>query len=61
MLACPDCQNARAARALALDDQLWSNLVTLALPILIIVAVSLVLYRGGEPSQARGPLQRDHE
>jgi hypothetical protein len=49
MLACPDCENARAVRALALGDDLWTHLVTLALPVLIIAAISLLLYRRGEP------------
>lgn len=50
MLACPDCENSRAARALVLDDDFWMNLGTLALPLLVIMALSLALYRGaGSP------------
>jgi hypothetical protein len=45
MIACPDCENTRAVRAMALDDHLWTHLVTLALPVLIIAAISLLLYR----------------
>jgi hypothetical protein len=49
MIACPDCENTRAVRALALDDHLWTHLVTLALPVLIIAAISLLLYRATDP------------
>jgi hypothetical protein len=49
MIACPDCENARSVRALALDDNLWTHLLTLALPLLIIAAISLLLHRGAGP------------
>jgi hypothetical protein len=56
MLACPDCENARAVRALALDEDLWTQLATLALPVLIIAAISLLLYRrGGALPEHAGP------
>jgi hypothetical protein len=56
MLACPDCENARVVRALALGDDLWTHLVTLSLPVLIIAAISLLLYRrGGVLAEHAGP------
>jgi hypothetical protein len=53
MFACPDCENARSVRALALSDNLWTHLVILALPVLIIAAISVLLYRGAEPLAGR--------
>jgi hypothetical protein len=45
MIACPDCESSRAVRALVLGDNFWTNLAMLALPLLVILAVSVGLYR----------------
>lgn len=49
-LACPDCDASRAARSAVLGDpSLFPRLALMMLPIALIGAVAVVLYRVGSP------------
>jgi predicted RNA-binding Zn-ribbon protein involved in translation (DUF1610 family) len=48
--ACPDCQLGTAVRARIVAEGFWSNLVIVALPLLIVGAMAALLHRIGAPS-----------
>lgn len=54
-LACPDCETARVVRASIRNQPFWSTLVTLLVPLLLIGAVSALLYRVGLPGRKPAP------
>lgn len=48
LLACPNCETARVVRASILQDaHFWTYLLMMAVPLLLIAAVSALLYRVG--------------
>jgi hypothetical protein len=54
-LACPNCETARQVRASIREDgHFWSYLLMMALPLLLIAAVSALLYRVGLPEREDG-------
>jgi hypothetical protein len=46
-LACPNCSTARVVRASVLGEGFWSHLVMVAVPFLLLGALSAALYRIG--------------
>lgn len=54
-VACPDCATARVVQASVFDGSFWTNLMLIALPILILSAIGALLYGVGlEPDARRG-------
>jgi len=53
--ACPNCPTARAVRASVFDDNFWTHLTLITLPLLVLAVVSFLLYRIGleRPRPAR--------
>jgi uncharacterized BrkB/YihY/UPF0761 family membrane protein len=53
--ACPNCPTARAVRASVFDDNFWTYLTLITLPLLVLAVVSFLLYRIGleRPRPAR--------
>lgn len=45
--ACPDCSTARVVRASVLGEGFWSHLLMVAVPFLLLGALSALLYRVG--------------
>jgi hypothetical protein len=54
-LACPDCETARVVRASLQQQPFWSTLGVLLVPLLLIGAVSVLLYRVGIPGRKPTP------
>ncbi len=50
-LACPDCETARVVRASIQGQPFWSTLGMVLAPLLLIGAVSVLLYRVGIPGR----------
>jgi hypothetical protein len=52
--ACPDCTTARAVRASVFDGSFGANLMMISLPLLVLGAISILLYQIGieRPSRA---------
>ncbi|HEY8945995.1 MAG TPA: hypothetical protein VIM73_17120 [Polyangiaceae bacterium] len=46
-LACPNCATARVVRASVFDDNFWTRLILVSLPLLVLAALILLLYRVG--------------
>jgi hypothetical protein len=44
-LACPDCGTANVVRAAVFDGSFWMNLTLIVLPLLVLAAISTLLYR----------------
>jgi hypothetical protein len=53
--ACPNCRTARAVRATVFDDNFWTHLTFITLPLLVLAVVAFLLYRIGleRPRPAR--------
>jgi hypothetical protein len=45
--ACPDCATARVVRASVFDGRFGTNLLMISLPLLVLGAISILLYRIG--------------
>ena len=45
--ACPDCPTARLVQASVFDDRFWKYLFLISLPLLVLGAISGLLYRIG--------------
>lgn len=54
-LACPDCETARVVRASIWDEHVWSYLLMMVLPFLLIGTVSALLHRVGLPRRDMAP------
>jgi hypothetical protein len=44
LLACPDCNTARVVRTTVLEQNFWTNLYWISLPLLVLAVISALLY-----------------